>query len=497
MSQRCVIGVDGGTEGLRAGIFDLSGRALAFASTPYPTAFPRPGWAEQNPADWWWALGESVRRAMQEARIAAADVIALAVDTTCCSVVALDARGEPLRPSLIWMDVRSQAQAQAVGATADAALCLNSGGRGPVSAEWMIPKALWLKENEAATYDAARIVCEYQDYLNLRLTGRSVASLNNVSVRWHYRARDGGWPSGLCARAGIQDLQQKWPGQVLAPGEVIGPLTADAAAHLGLCGDARVVQGGSDASMAMIGLGVVEAGAMALITGSSHLQLGLSKQPLHGSGIWGSYADAVVPGLHMVEGGQTSTGSVVSWFRRLLGEGVSYAQLDREAATVAIGSEGLLVQEHFQGNRTPHTDPLSRGAIAGLTLRHERGHIFRAIMESVAFGTRLILENQRKHGFDARELTVSGGVTKSDLWLQIHADVTGLPLRLTRTGEAACLGSAMLAAVGAREFASIQEAAGAMAKVTRVVEPDMAAHARYAEPYGRYCALYPALRAVV
>lgn len=496
MAHRCVIGVDGGTEGLRAGVFDLSGRALAFASTPYPTAFPRPGWAEQSPMDWWAALGESVRKAVQAAGIAASDVIALAVDTTCCSVVALDARGEPLRPSLIWMDVRSQAQAQAVGATGDAALCLNSGGRGPVSAEWMIPKALWLKENEAATYDAAHIICEYQDYLNLRLTGRRVASLNNVSVRWHFRARDGGWPAGLCARAGIQELQQKWPEQVLAPGEVIGPLAADAAAHLGLPDGTCVVQGGSDASVAMIGLGVVEAGAMALITGSSHLQLGLSGQTLHGPGIWGSYADAVIPGLHMVEGGQTSTGSVVNWFRRLLGEGVPYAQLDHEAAVVAIGSEGLLVQDHFQGNRTPHTDPLSRGAIAGLTLRHGRGHLFRAILESVAFGTRLILENQRKHGFDARELTVSGGVTKSDLWLQIHADVTGLPLRLTRTGEAACLGSAMLAAVGAGEFAAIQEAAGAMAEVTRIIEPDMAAHARYAGTYERYCALYPALRTV-
>jgi len=496
MSQPCVIGVDGGTEGLRAGVFDLSGHALAFASTPYPTAFPQPGWAEQDPADWWRALGQSVRKAVQEAGIAAADVIALAVDTTCCSVVALDARGEPLRPSLIWMDVRSQAQAQAVGATGDAALCLNSGGQGPVSAEWMIPKALWLKENEAPTYEAARVVCEYQDYMNLRLTGRSVASLNNVSVRWHYRARDGGWPAGLCARAGAAELPQKWPREVLMPGEVIGPLEADAAAHLGLRAGTRVVQGGSDASVAMIGLGVVEAGAMALITGSSHLQLGLCERPLHGPGIWGSYADAVVPGLHMVEGGQTSTGSIVSWFRRLLGDGATYEALDGEAAAVAIGSEGLLVQDHFQGNRTPHTDPLSRGAITGLTLRHGRGHILRAIMESVAFGTRLILENQRRQGFEARELTVSGGVTKSDLWLQIHADVTGLPLRLTNTGEAACLGSAMLAAAGAGEFGSLREAAGSMARVTRIVEPDRAAHACYDAPYARYCALYPALRCI-
>lgn len=496
MARRCIIGVDGGTEGLRAGVFDLSGKALAFASSCYPTAFPQSGWAEQAPADWWEAMGAAVRQAVRESGVAPAEIVALAVDTTCCSVVMLDAQGLPLRPSLIWMDVRSQAQARAVAASGDEALCVNSGGRGPVSAEWMIPKALWLKQHEARAFDAAQVIGEYQDFLNFRLTGRWVASLNNVSVRWHYRARHGGWARGLCARSGIPELPGKWPQEVLAPGTTIGPLTAAAAEHLGLPAGIRVVQGGSDASVAMMGLGVVDAGSMALITGSSHLQLGLSEQPLHGPGIWGSYADAVVAGLHLVEGGQTSTGSIISWFRRLLGEGVSYATLDAEAAAAGIGSEGVLAQDHFQGNRTPHTDPLSRGAITGLTLRHGRGHIMRAIMESVAYGTRLILENQRRGGFEARDLTVSGGVTKSEFWLQMHADITGLPLRITRTGEAACLGSAMLAAVGAGEFASIREASAAMTQVVRVIEPDARAHAAYAEHYARYVALYPALRAV-
>ena len=497
MARRCVIGVDGGTEGIRAGVFDLTGNALAFATTPYETVFPQPGWAEQRPEDWWESLGQSVRRAVQSAGIRPSDVAAIAVDTTCCSVVALDSAGRPLRPSLIWMDVRSQSEANRVAATGDAALCVNSGGRGPVSAEWMIPKALWLREHEPRTFDAAHTICEYQDFLNLRLTGRLVASLNNVSVRWHYRARDGGWPAQLCAQAGIPELPWKWPRDVLAPGTPIAPLTASAAAHLGLDPGTPVIQAGSDASVAMIGLGVVDAGTMALITGSSHLQLGLSERPLHGAGVWGSYADAVVPGLHMVEGGQTSTGSVVSWFSRLLGNGATYAELDREAAAVPIGSEGVLAQDHFQGNRTPHTDPLSRGAIVGLTLRHGRAHILRAIMESVAYGTRLILDNQRSQGFAARELTVSGGVAKSEVWLRIHADVIGLPLRLTRTTEAACLGSAMLAAVGAGEFDRVQQAARAMAQVARVVEPDPAAHAEYQAHLERYRALYPALRAVL
>lgn len=491
-----VIGVDGGTEGIRAGVFDLEGRALAFASSAYRTDFPHPGWAEQQPRDWWAALGRSVREALEASGAAPGDIASLAVDTTCCSVVALDAKGEALRPALIWMDVRSQAEALQVAATHDPALAVNSDGRGPVSAEWMLPKSAWLLAHEPRTFDAATTICEYQDYLNFHLTGRRVASLNNMSVRWHYRARDGGIPSGLLAAMGLQALREKWPRDILPPGAPIGPLTPAAAAHLGLAPGTPVIQGGSDASVAMIGMGIVEAGAMALVTGSSHLQLGLSARPFHGAGIWGTYADAVIPGLHLVEGGQTSTGSVVNWFRTLVGRDTGYDVLNAEAAAVPAGSEGVLVQEHFQGNRTPHTDPLSRGAITGLTLGHGRGHVLRAMMEGVAYGSRLILETMRRNGFEVEALTVAGGVAKSELWLRIHSDVLGMPLRLVHTTEAACLGSAILAAVGQGAFADIPEAARAMSRVVRVVEPDTGAHAVYREFYERYCALYPALRSV-
>jgi ribulose kinase len=496
MARRCVIGVDGGTESIRAGVFALDGTALAFASTPYETKFPQPSWAEQNPEDWWCALGQSVREALRISSVRADEIAAIAIDTTCCSVVALDAQGNALRPAMIWMDVRSQAQAQRIAATGDPALCINSAGRGPVSAEWMLPKAAWLKENEPEVFAAAHTICEYQDFINLRLTGERTTSINNMAVRWHYRAKDGGIPQSLLVAANLQELAEKWPQHHLRPGAPIGPLTAAAAEHLGLNAGTLVVQGGSDASVATIGLGVVHAGSMALVTGSSHLQLGLSAKPFHGAGIWGTYADATIEGLYLVEGGQTSTGSVVNWFRTLIGRDVGYETLNAEAAAVPIGSEGVLVQDHFQGNRTPYTDPLSRGAITGLTLKHQRGHILRAIMESVAFGSRLILDTMRANDFAPRELTACGGVVNSDLWLQIHADILGVPLKLTQTKDAACLGSAMLAATGAGVFASIPQAASAMSKVTRTVEPNPAAHAAYGEFYERYKALYPALRGV-
>ena len=234
MKKIYLIGVDGGTESLRAGVFDHAGVPLAYAATTYATEFPAPGWAEQNPQDWWSALGQSVREAVKKAGIRPDQVTAMTVDTTCCSVVALDSAGNAVRPALIWMDVRSAKQAEQLVATGDAALCINSNGNGPVSAEWMIPKALWIQQNEPELFDRAFTVCEYQDYLNLHLTGRRVASINNVASRWHYNRSRGGIPQSLLKSLDLEALAEKWPQEVLALGEVIGGLTTGAAEHLGL-----------------------------------------------------------------------------------------------------------------------------------------------------------------------------------------------------------------------------------------------------------------------
>lgn len=499
-----VIGVDGGTEGLRAGVYRVAdGAELGYASAAYSTQFPHPSWAEQLPDDWWSALGTAVRGALAAAAAAhggdpAAAVAALCCDTTCCSVVALDATGAPLRPCLLWMDVRAAEQAAQLAACGDGALRVNGGGSGPVSAEWMVPKAMWLKQRERATYDAAAMICEYQEYVNLRLTGRYVASACNASVRWHW---SGGRepPVSMLAAVGMEDLAAKWPRESLPPGATVGGLTAAAAAHLGLREGLPVAQGGADAFVGMLGLAVLRPGELALLTGSSHLHLGVCAHAQHGPGVWGAYEGALpFPGGGCVlEGGQTSTGSVAAWCRRLFsgpdGPLVSYATLDAEAALVPLGCEGLLCLDHFQGNRTPHTDPLSRGAFAGLTLRHTRAHIFRAALEGVAFGTRAVLQAMRARGYQPTSITIAGGAARSALWARITADVVGLPLTLTRCGEAPALGCAVLAAVAAGAHPDVATACAAMVHVERVIEPDAAAHAAYDAFFQAYAALYPAL----
>ena len=195
MPERYFVGVDGGTESLRAAVFDARGTVLGSATTAYKTTFPKPSWAEQNPEDWWQALGSSVNAAVSSSRIQPSEIAAICLDTTCCSVVALDATGRHVRPALIWMDIRASQEAMRISSCGDEALRLN--GYGSVSAEWMAAKALWLLENEPANFERAKFVCEYQDYLNHRLTGRMTGSLNNVSIRWHYDAARGGFQKFL------------------------------------------------------------------------------------------------------------------------------------------------------------------------------------------------------------------------------------------------------------------------------------------------------------
>ena len=215
----CVLGIDGGTESLRSRVFDLSGRCLASASAPYDTTFSSGARAEQDPEAWWQALGLAVRQSIVLSGQSPDAVLGLALATTSCSVVALDEDGRALRPAIIWMDVRAGAEADAVLATGDAALEANGAGLGPVSAEWMIPKALWIARHEPEIFRSARTICEYQDVMNLRLTGRRSASLNNASIRWHYSRARGGWPSGLVRSLGLEPLLDKWPAEVIAPGQ--------------------------------------------------------------------------------------------------------------------------------------------------------------------------------------------------------------------------------------------------------------------------------------
>lgn len=500
MADACyVLGLDVGTQSLRAAVVDLEGRTRSFGVSPIETTYPHPTWAEQQPVQWWSAAGQAVATALAEGGIAPEAIIGIGLDCTACTVVASDLDGNPLAPALLWMDQRSYQEAEDISATNDPILRYVSGR---VSPEWMLPKALWLARNQPDVYRRAARIVECTDWMMHRLTGQWTLALNHVAVKWNYVRPEGGWPRALMNRVGLDELPGKWPTEIVPLGRGNGKLSAAAASHLGLRAGTPVAQGGIDAYLGMLGLGATNDGDVAAIVGSSTCHLAQSRQGVFGSGWAGCYPDATVEGLYTIEAGQTATGSILDWYRRHFAareqaiadsRGVSVFQvLDEQAAAVPAGSEGLVVRDDWQGNRSPYKDPKARGVIAGLSLAHGPGHIFRALYEATACGTRHILEDGARHGLNVERVFIGGGGAKSPLWLQIHADVLKRPIHLTRETESCALGSAMAAALAAGVYPDFDAAARAMVTVERVVEPDPARAEVYDVLFERYVRAYEA-----
>jgi FGGY-family pentulose kinase len=501
--ERFVLGLDVGTQSLRAALVDLQGRTVAFGVAPIETVYPRPTWAEQAPLDWWNAARNAVGKALAEAGAAPEQVAAIGLDCTACTVLASDLEGNPLRPALLWMDQRSYREAEAISATGHPVLRYVSGR---VSPEWMLPKALWLKNNEPEIYRRAGRIVECTDWMMFRLTGQWTLSLNHVAVKWNYARPDGGWPVALLKAVGLDDLLGKWPERIVPLGKGEARLDAAAALDLGLSAGTPVAQGGIDAYLGMLGLGATGAGDVAVIVGSSTCHLAQSREGVFGSGAAGCYPDATVEGLYTIEAGQTATGSILDWYRRHFAgreqaeaerRGVNiYQVLDEEAALVPPGAEGLIVRDDWQGNRSPYKNPQARGAIVGLSLAHGPGHVFRALYEATACGTRHILEDAAAHGLKVERVFIGGGGARSALWLQIHADILKKPVHLTRESESCALGSAMTAAIAAGAYRDFDEAGRAMVAIEKTVEPNAACAAVYDDLFGRYVELYRRLNPV-
>jgi len=498
-----VLGIDAGTESFRVGVFDPAGRCLGFGVSEIHTEHPRPGWAEQSPRGWDEALQDSIRKAVAASRVAPAEIRGIGVDGTSCTVVFLDSKGQPLRNAVIWMDIRATQEAAEVAASGDPAL--RYVGHGNVSPEWFPCKLAWVKRNEPEVYAASDTVFELTDWLAWRLTGERTVSIDTATIRWFYNVNEGGLPVGLYRKMGLEDAFRKIPERIVRIGEVVGGLSPEMARRTGLTAGIPVAGGGADAYIGVIGINALKPGTIALITGSSHLLIGITEREIHARGLFGSFPDALLPGLEVLEGGQVSTGSVVRWFAsNFVGAEIAeaaaragrsvYDELNSRAAEIPPGSEGLIVLEHWQGNRTPWTDPWSRGVIRGLTLGHGPAHVYRAILEGVALGTEVILSKMKEEGLRIERLIACGGATQSPLWMQIHADVNGMPITIPEEQQAVTLGSAIAAAVAAGLHPDLAAAASAMVRVRAVVEPVPQAHARYAQLVGQYTETYESLK---
>lgn len=495
MSSSLFMGLDFGTQGVRCGIYDQYGEVKATSEANYDTVFPEAGWAEQTPNDWIAAMGDAVTMCYaQTGNEIFSQIKALSVCCTSSTVIPMDENDHPLTKAIIWMDNRAKSQAVKINDTQHK--ILKYCGK-EESVEWFIPKLLWIKENQNDVYKKAKRIVELQDYINHYLTGRWCASISQATCKGNYVEELGGFSEDFLASAGLPEYKEKINLDVIKQGEVVGKIRESVADNYKLPPEMTVYQGGIDAHTSMIGLGVCKPGDMGAVMGTSFVHLAVVDKPIFKEGIWGPYKDAIIPDLFCMEGGQVSAGSITKWFLDEFDiKGSSpYQVMENEAGKIPIGSEGLVLLDYFQGNRTPYKDPMAKGVIYGLTLRHSKAHIYRAILEGIAFGMRNIIDNMETSDFSIDVIRGCGGVTKNPLWLQIISDVTGKPIMLTKhSSNSGVLGCAIVGAVGSRLYHNFEEAVDAMVQCTDTIVPDKNAHSAYNANYKKYLKLYDYLK---
>ncbi len=482
-----LLGLDFGTGGIRVGVFDLAGRAmLGEREVNYPTRHPRPGWAEQSPRDWWTALGEATRGLMRD--LGAPRIEGICVATTASTVVVCRRDGTPLRPALLWMDCRAAAEADATARSRHPVMAYAGGGD---AAEWLVPKAMWLAAHEPAVYAEAEVICECLDYVNFMLTGRWVGSRMNATCKWNYDSVVGRFHDDLFAELGVPDLVAKLPGEIFAVGAPVAPITEAAREHLGLSNRPMLAQGGIDAHIGMVGAGTLAPGEVLMIGGTSVVHLFHLPAEMPVPGFWGPYPHALVDDHWLVEAGQISAGSVLSWLSREMFalDDAGLEQLSREAAAFPVGGTGLLTLDYFMGNRTPYRDPLLRGAVVGLSLGHSRAALYRSAIEGIALGSANVLRRMGELGVVCNRVVSSGGYARNRLWLRATVDAIGLPVQVPAEANLTIIGAAAAAATGAGLVADLFAAAEAVSQPAMTIEPDAAAHARYADLLGEYLEL--------
>jgi xylulokinase len=495
MTNKVLMGIDIGTSSTKTVVIGLDGTLLGLATQEYAVETPRPGWAEQNPETWVEAALDTMRRALVAADISAEQVQAIGLSGQMHGTVCLDRRGRALRPAIIWADQRSAAQVAEVEARIGRER-LAAWTANPLATGFMLATWLWLREHELdVVADTAHLLLP-KDYVRYRFTGEIGAEPSDASSTLLFDTANRCWSAPLLAALGL-DARVLPP--VVASAHVAGGLLPEIAAATGLCLGTPVIYGGSDQAMQAVGHGVVAPGALSSTIGTGGQLFAPIAHPAYDPQARLHCFCHVMPDMWHLESAMLAAGLSLKWLRDNVMMGLTYQEIADAAATVPPGAEGLFFLPYLAGERTPHMDPHARGGFIGLTLRHGRAHMARAVMEGVVFGMRqglaLMLdlgvtpERDVGHG-----IVASGGATQHPLWLQLQADMFNRPLYRTTTVEAAAVGAALLAGVGVGVYADVADAVSRVVRYAdAVVMPDPENVARYASLAETFTALYPAL----
>lgn len=498
MSQ--LLGIDVGTSGIKAVVFDLKGNTIASSFQEYPLLTPKPQWAEQNPEDWWQATCRACRELLAADGVSAEKILGLSFSGQMHGSVYLDKDKKVVRPCILWCDARTGEECRIITEKAGREN-LHAWTSNPALAGFTAPKAIWLQRHEPENFKRVRTLFLPKDYVRFCFTGELSTEVSDNAGTLLFNVGTKKWATELLD---VLEIPQDWMPPIYESFEMTGRVSETAARETGLKVGTPVVAGGADNPCAAVGTGVVSEGQMFSSIGSSGVVFApCSSLKVDPQERVHSFCHSV-PATWYLMGVTLTAGLSFRWFRDVLGadevaaakkEGVDpYEVLTREAADAPIGAEGLYFLPYLLGERTPHKDPEARGAFVGLTMRHQKPHLVRALLEGITFGLRDSLEIIRAQGVDVKEICATGGGAKSAFWRQLQADVYGQPIVTTNSKEGPALGAAILAGVGVGAYNSIKEACQAIIQVTERVEPNAPNHERYTEVYQEFTNLYPALK---
>ena len=486
------LGIDVSTTATKAILIDSTGKVISVHSTTYGFETPRPLWSEQHPDLWWDGAQRSIRAVLEQSGVDAANIGGIGLTGQMHGLVLLDATGQVLRPAILWNDQRTQAQCDEIHRRIGREQFIQITGNLALTG-FTAPKILWVRENEPDVYARAAHMLLPKDYVRYELTGEYAMDVADGAgtVLMDLKTRD--WSDDVLA--GL-DIPRSWMPPLFEGPEITGRITSKAAQATGLRPGTPVMAGGGDQAAQAVGVGAVEPGVIGLTVGTSGVIFATTPSALiEPEGRLHAFCHAV-PGQWHFMGVMLSAAGSLQWYRDALAPGVDFDNLLKEAEDIPAGSEGLLFLPYLSGERTPHPDPLARGAFIGLTVRHRRAHMTRAVLEGVAFGLKDSFKLIEKQGTgEVDQVRASGGGTKSALWRQILASVLEVELVTVNTTEGAAYGAALLAGVGAGNWLGVDAACQRAVEITGNQQPDEAQKERYREGYSVYRDLYPALKA--
>ena len=482
-----LMGIDIGTTATKIILIDLEGRVVSSVEKPSLLLSPHPGWAEEDADQWWQNVCSGVPECLQQAKVVPGQVAAVGTSGMVPTIVLLDADDKVLRTSIQQNDARAFEEIEYLRSKTDAADILRRTGSA-ITQQTIGTKILWLRRNEPHVLEKAAHLIGSYEFIAHRLTGAYYNERNWALESGYFDLYAEDWDDEILK---LSTINRNLLADVRWPAEVVGKVTNEAASLTGLLAGTPVVSGSADHIASSFSSGLKNQGDLLVkLGGAGDIMISLD-EVLVDERLFLDYHD--IPGKFIASGCMASSGSLIKWFRNEFAPEASYADLDRAAAGIPAGSDGLILLPYFLGEKTPIQDPLARGTLVGLTLTHTNAHVYRAVLEGISYGFYHHLKVLEEHGLSPTHARCANGGARSALWKQVTADVLGIRLEQVADHPGSSLGAAFCAGMGVGTFQSWDEVERYI-KISTVTEPDMANHARYARLFQLYLEIYESLK---